>query len=129
MVWTVGMTNTTTHPEDRPWTFELPEGRDWLEPGDTDYAWVLDDLREHEVIGYLLDRIVPHAQHGEEPADVTLPVIAYGRRGRIEMTWPNLAVVFSPTWTRRSYRTYSIDVSPFDIDPDGRFMVTAAAFK
>jgi hypothetical protein len=124
MVFTVGMTNTLTHPEDRPWTFELPEGRDWLEPGDADYGWVLDDLREHFVIGWFLDRIV--ARDDSQPADAVLPQIAYGRRRRIELTWCNVRLVFAPTrWAAkgRSYKIVSDDIDWSDVRPDGKIMV------
>jgi len=87
------MTTTQTRPEDRPMTFTLPDGRDWLEPGDADYPWVLDDLRGHDLIAWMLNRIVPR---GAQPADAALPCIVYGRRGRIELTWCNVSIVFGP---------------------------------
>jgi hypothetical protein len=85
--------NVTTHPEDRPTTFTLPAGRNWLEPGDTDYRWVLDDLIEHTAINAFLDRIIVHPDY-DVPADAVLPTICYGRRNRIALTWCNLIAVF-----------------------------------
>jgi hypothetical protein len=115
------MTATTTRPEDRPMTFTFPEGRDWLEPGDADYMWVMDDLREHEAIAFVLSRIVPRSM--QQSVLSMLPQVHYGRRRRIELTWCNVKVVFKPTW-RRSYRIASADFSWVNIRPDGMIMVT-----
>jgi hypothetical protein len=133
MVFTVGMTNTQTHPEDRPMTFEprrSPWGAMWMEPGDVDYAWVLDDLREHSEIGAFLDRIVAHTGYGEQPADITSPQIVWARRRRMELRWPSVVAIFDPikdyakgewTYQLNASRSY---VDPFDVRPDGKIMVT-----
>jgi hypothetical protein len=122
MVFTVGMTNTMTHPEDRPMTFELPEGRNWLQPGDRDYMWVMDDLREHDAIAFVLGQVVPRSM--QQSVLSMLPQIHYGRRGRIELTWCNIKVVFKPTWFGCSYRIASCDCSWVSIRPDYKMMVT-----
>jgi hypothetical protein len=127
------MNPPTTHPEDRPWSFNPRRGlwgSTWMEPGDEDYAWVLDDLREHDDIGWLLSLVVAHTAYGAQPDDITLPQIVWARRRRIQLRWTGIVATFDPVkdraageWTyelnvRRSY------VNPFDIRPDGKFMVT-----
>jgi hypothetical protein len=83
MVLNVGMTNTMTHPEDRPMTFVLT-GRHTLDDTSPDFAWVLDDLREHDAIGEVLDRT----------ASTPPWQIVFMRRGRIGIRINTSTAVF-----------------------------------
>lgn len=116
-----------TLPEDRPREFvarDGPHGTKWIEPGDEDYEWVLEDLSEHPEIGAFIKRIVPNPAY-EVPASALLPQIWYWGWGRIELTWVNVTASFD---FKRIKRTYRFDVDGSDIPwnyvrPDGTIMV------
>jgi hypothetical protein len=82
------MSTTTTLPEDRPMAFTLT-GKHTLDSTSPDFAWVLDDLREHDAIGEVLDRTaatppwrISYLRHGRIGIHIGTSVAVFDRVAR-----------------------------------------------